>query len=386
MKKWEDIVKDKMEEQGSALPEDVYNEFRTRLDGTEPAPARRRFPLALVLVPAAATCLATVLLLHRPSVPDDGITVVTQPATQVAPTASVSFETETKADSEPIQTGNPTRRYVARKDDGEPMKEPENGTIVEQSTPSTETYHSSSTDSVAPKEGNDIVSNPESYETIIPAAMDSKSVKMKIGPVGGSVLGVGVLGTLGSLAASLSKTTMDGSVSPVQQNDPVYGNPSAISGTYKHHFPIIVGLSARYPVSDRLHFTTGVDYSLYRTTLSYGGTAELKQSVHYLGIPVRLDWTIASVKWLEFYVGGGLKGDLCLSADLDSKRINKDGASISLTGTSGIQFNLTRDIGIYLEPDLSWQFLARETAIQTYRSQHPLMFSVSTGLRINLKN
>ena len=69
MRKWEDIVKDKMEEFDEALPESVFVEFHTMRNGAAPAPAPKRFPLAWALVPAVAAGLAAILFLRQPSTP-----------------------------------------------------------------------------------------------------------------------------------------------------------------------------------------------------------------------------------------------------------------------------------------------------------------------------
>ena len=54
MKKWEDIVKDKMDEPEGALPESVFAEFRARRDAAAVVSAPKRFPLVWAVVPAVA--------------------------------------------------------------------------------------------------------------------------------------------------------------------------------------------------------------------------------------------------------------------------------------------------------------------------------------------
>ena len=67
MRKWEDIVKDKMEEFDEALPDSVFAEFHAIRSSATSAPAPKRFPLAWALVPAVAAGLAAILFLSRPS-------------------------------------------------------------------------------------------------------------------------------------------------------------------------------------------------------------------------------------------------------------------------------------------------------------------------------
>ena len=157
-------------------------------------------------------------------------------------------------------------------------------------------------------------------------------------------------------------------------------------GSPVHHFPLKVGLSAWIPVADRLYVSTGLDYSRYQSELKYSRSGERKQLAHYLGVPVRLDWVFASGKRLDAYVGGGLEGEFCVGASLGGMEISKDGFKLSLLGAGGVQMNLTERLGLYVEPQLLWRIPTDNNALATYRSAHPLMFSVATGLRINLGN
>ena len=96
MRKWEDIVKDKMEEFDEALPDSVFAQFHAMRSGAALAPAPKRFPLGWALMPAVAAGLAAVLFLRQPSTPDNGIQIIQQP---VQPVAVVSDSTGT---TEPI--------------------------------------------------------------------------------------------------------------------------------------------------------------------------------------------------------------------------------------------------------------------------------------------
>jgi hypothetical protein len=73
-----------------------------------------------------------------------------------------------------------------------------------------------------------------------------------------------------------------------------------------------------------------------------------------------------------------------VGATLGGKAIPKDGLSLSLLGAGGVQMNMTKRLGLYVEPELSWRIPSEKNMLQTYRSQHPLMFSVNAGLRINI--
>ena len=125
-------------------------------------------------------------------------------------------------------------------------------------------------------------------------------------------------------------------------------------------------------------------YSLYRSKFTYSISGEKTQQAHYLGVPVRLDWTLAANRWLDVYVGAGVAGDLCLGSTLGGKAFEKDGPAFSVLGAGGLQWNILPRLGLYLEPELSWTLPSDKQALMTYRQEHPFMFTVATGLRINL--
>ena len=133
-------------------------------------------------------------------------------------------------------------------------------------------------------------------------------------------------------------------------------------------------------------YVDGVDSAAYYQNLveRYTLSGEKKQYVHYLGVPLRLDWMIVSGRWLDVYLGTGVQGDFCLGATLDGKSMKKDAPAFSLLGSGGMQFNLSRRVGLYAEPGISWTVLSGRHWLETYRSEHPVVFSVSTGLRVNL--
>lgn len=362
MRQWEDIIKDKMEEPEGALPESVFAEFCARREAASAAPAPKRFPLMWAVVPAVAAGLATMLILHRPSATEGEIQIIQQPLTPVA------VVTDSTTVAEPEQTtpliARAVKPKVERPADVKPQEvrpadvKPQEVVKVEITEDSENTEVDENIENVDPVEEADRV--------------PTKPVTMKVGPATGIIAGGGLLAAIIPPALGAG-TTMD------------YANDERIGiGNADHYFPLKMGLSVRFPLNDRLSFTTGLNYTWYRSSFTYSSSGEKIQNAHYLGIPVRLDWTLASNKWLDIYVGGGFEGDFCLGATLAGERIAKDAFCASLLGAGGIQFNLTKRIGVYVEPTLSCTITPENPVPETYRTKHPLMFSVSSGLRITI--
>lgn len=383
MKQWEEIIKDKMEEFDDTLPESVFAEFRARRDGAVHVP--KRSLMIWAVVPAVAAGLAAILLLRQPSAPDEEIRIVRQPA---VPVAQADIPAETPVDvpekavfSQAVTPQAVVSPYAAPKtvvNNAEPSKEP----VAQAAEPAEQTAE--------PEEQPTERTVGPIVEQSEPAA---ERPKIRISPAGGAITGGGLLAAV--LSSALGNTDLSTETDINKAREPYDYATSAdpkdivapkdfLTGPIKHHSPIKTGLSVRIPVSERLGITTGLEYSLYRSSFTYSLSGEKKQSAHYLGIPVRLDWTLASRRWFDIYLGGGIAGDYCLGATFDGRKIRSDGFVLSVLGAAGAQVNLNERIGIYIEPEVSWDALSGRRVLETYRSENPFMFSLATGLRINL--
>ena len=377
MRKWEDIVKDKMEEPEGALPESVFAEFCARWEAAMAVPSKRRFPLVWAVVPAVAAGLAAVLLLHKPSVPEGDIQIIQQPS------APVAVVTDTTTIKEPEQTTPLIAQVVTPKVARQAVVKPQEVEIVENVEPAEEDT-ATTIDKETPDRPITTTTSP-----FIPERTKATPVKMKVGPAAGMIAGGGLLAAIIPPILGAG-TKMDNA--PMADSDKPGGTvvltpdppKDERTGNAVHYFPLKVGLSARFPISDRLSITTGFDYSWYKSSFTYSVSGEKIQNAHYIGIPVRLDWTFASGRWLDVYLGGGLEGNYCLGATLAGDRVAKDGFSASLLGAGGIQFKITEKLGVYIEPELSWTFTPKNQILESYRTKNPLMFSVSSGLRITI--
>ena len=374
MRKWEDIIKDKMEEVGDDLPESVFEEFRDRRNSAKPIAAPRRFPLVWAVVPAVAAGLAAVLLLRQPSVPENAVQIVPQPT---PPVAMVEDAAEV---SEPSEAVTLIAQTVVKKAIQRPSTQPqeENEEEVEEGVEEA-------------KEAEEVVSGDsdladkvekEDYTpTSIPENGTSKTVKVKVAPVTGIIAGGGLIAALAS--PILGAWRNDNDSNPIH-NTPDLSDVSAPGHTYqnipekpvdvltgeaRHSFPVKVGMSMRIPVAKRLDVTTGVDYSMYSSKFTYSLSGEKTQ--------------LASKKWFEAYIGGGVEGDWCVGATLAGRKIKKDGPTLSLIGAGGMQLNVSRQLGLYVEPQLSWSMPSQARVLETYRSENPIAFMATGGMRFS---
>ena len=410
MEDWIDIVKKRLQDAEAPLPPGDWEEFEAAS-----LPARRTRVLPW-LIPALAVAagLAAVLFLRKPAVPEDGIQVIQQPSTPVVTVADTADVVE-EIPSKPVvaQAVMPRVRFADVKPQAVvPVEETEPEEVVVVPTQEEETVTPETKESVTPEP---VIPSSSPF---VPKKTVAKPVTLKVGPAVGVVASGGVLAAL--LVSTLGTKPYEASVdiaahgggynmdSPSGYGASSFLGNSIFNGGYNyletnqyytifsynsqpvdllvgspvHHFPLKVGLSAWIPVGDRLYVSTGLDYSRYQSELKYSRSGERKQLAHYLGVPVRLDWVFASGKRFDVYVGGGLEGEFCVGASLGGMEISKDGFKLSLLGAGGVQMNLTQRLGLYVEPQLMWRIPTDNNALATYRSAHPLMFAVSSGLRI----
>lgn len=388
MKKWEDIFKDKMEGFEKPLPESVFTEFQARLNGAAVHSAPKNLRWGWALIPAVAAGLAVFLIPRHPQTAvtdgnvtgthaveilntEPGIIAESTPADVVATPARINTKpavvsAEVALVTEPVET--------SAEPEAESQDVPQ--LVVDDVTQEKE----------APSTDND--------SPFIPDKTKGRTTRIAdIVPTAGIIGGGGLVAALATPYLSRHEGFDNNKFSDPGPNMATEANPQTpeynqvkdvLKGRPHHNLPLKVGISTRIPVSGRFGLTTGIEYSMYSSTFTYTLSGDKKQVAHYVGIPVRLDWTFISTGWFDAYLGAGVSGDVCVGATLAGEKIKRDGLAVSLLGAGGVQFNVARRVGLYLEPELSWTIPSDAQVLRTYRSDHKGMFSVSGGLRINL--
>ena len=385
MRKWEDIVREELEEYESALPEGSLDSWRALRDNPAPVTAKHS-PFGWAIASVVAAGIAAVLFLRDSNVPEEGIRIIDQPTPPVVNVVDTSYSTVTPEETKtkPISVCKLIAQNNTETEEL-PAAKPAENSPLEQDREST-----------APAPEEVAADKPSAQESspYIPENTVTESVSIMAGLASGAVAGGGLLA---ALLSSLNNKDVLGvrdmesdshlnyqdraeTASPLEKPDP----KDELTGVRYYYFPVKVGLSVGIPIAERWRITSGLQYSRYTSSFTFSLSGEKTQYAHYLGVPVRLDWLFASGRWLDLYVGGGFEGDLCVGATFDGRDIEKDGIGLSLLGAGGLQFNPVRRIGLYVEPGFSWTIPSEKHMLNTYRSENPFMFSVSAGVRLNL--
>lgn len=156
-----------------------------------------------------------------------------------------------------------------------------------------------------------------------------------------------------------------------------------------HDMPISIGLTASYSVTPRIALASGLVYTLATSSFQHGASMPKEtQSLHYVGIPLNLSYTIWGNNWLRTYIMAGAQADMnvkaTLKADGHKSNIDNDRAQFSVTGGAGVQLNVAQQLGVYVEPGVRYYF-DNGSAVQTIFKEHPTNFSLQVGLRWNIE-
>lgn len=154
-----------------------------------------------------------------------------------------------------------------------------------------------------------------------------------------------------------------------------------------YSLPINIGLTTSFPIVNGVNFITGIQYT-YLTNHIEGNQFNLKQELHYLGIPVKLNFDIIKRSQFTAYVSTGGTIEKALAgiqkSTVEGQGIWRGSQSIkgfaaSVVGNAGVSYELKNNFMLYVEPGVSFYFPTDQPI--SYRTEEPLSFNLSLGLR-----
>ena len=389
MEEWTDIIGEELENIEEPLPADDWSLLQQKYAAAQRRKKAAAFAWAGGITSVAAAVTLVLLLVRPAAVPADDDLVADQlpPVEEVVPADTVSIETPSE-NVEITETVAPKKRQIPASVN---VVKPSDDILIAQDN----------TEDKVPAEevAFDVVKDTTSIRERLLADAgyfgfddfpddEPKRRRMKMS-----------FGLSGSASANPIPKNFD--LDLVPPTDPgqkdsteietpgtarmMMRNKASYTEKYSHEIPKSFGLSARFQITDKLSINTGLTYTRYasdRTRMfSYSDYQNDRQYVHYLGIPVRLDWMIVNRKHFNFYLGAGLQADKCIYATVGRERLHEKEVLFGLNGAMGLQFNIVPMVGLYLEPDISYSL--NEGSIQTYRTREPFMVTVRGGLRFN---
>lgn len=172
-----------------------------------------------------------------------------------------------------------------------------------------------------------------------------------------------------------------------------------ISSTVKNWQPIQVGVSVAYSFTDRLSIESGLTYSCLVSDLSSGspsGNYDIRQTLHYIGLPLALRYDFLKIKGFSLYASAGGQMEKCVAGKtrtdyfVDGKKVSSENGRImveplqwSVNAYVGAQYSFNRLVGLYIEPGAAYYF-RNSSPVNSIYSERPFNFSFRAGLRFSL--
>lgn len=160
----------------------------------------------------------------------------------------------------------------------------------------------------------------------------------------------------------------------------------------KHHLPISVGMQVGYGLTPRLRLHTGVVYTYVSSDFigyAHGTKVETTQNLHYLGIPLNLNYNVWGTSKLHTYLTIGGEGDFNIKNDTKSQGVEqsskRDKMQWSANAAIGLQYDVIPQMGIYVEPGAKYYF-DNGSQIENAFKDKKLNFSLQLGFRWNISS
>ena len=187
-----------------------------------------------------------------------------------------------------------------------------------------------------------------------------------------------------SLGKQYSKTTIEQT-----STETLYGIPLSFGAGVKLHF------------TERWSLGMGLNYTLLTSKFNgkyikvTDGIADapiagnIRNVQHYLGIPINAYYDIVRRDFVDLYAYAGGTVEKCImntyqvqtSTNINHREDVK-GVQLSANLGIGVEFRLSRYIGLYIDPSLRYYFNNGQP--KSIRSAQPLMLGFEMGLRFNL--
>lgn len=167
--------------------------------------------------------------------------------------------------------------------------------------------------------------------------------------------------------------------------------PKTNKGEAKHHAPVSVGLQVAFGIAPRLSLSSGFVYT--RTSSDFYPYAphnnyNVHQVLHYVGIPVGLNYELWKSGGFHAYVMAGAEADLNVKNDTEEEGVKKENAKrdrVQFSGKAslGAQYDITPNVGLYIEPGAKY-YIDNGSEIENTFKDKKLNFNFQFGLRFNL--
>ena len=179
----------------------------------------------------------------------------------------------------------------------------------------------------------------------------------------------------------------------------IFNQGKSVKTEYKHRLPVRVGLNVAYRLTDRLSVESGVSYTRLSSDMKDGtkdNYSSGSQKLDYIGVPLNVKYRAFGYRRLSVYASAGLLTEKCVSGKTTheyvisgekKKHETEDVAAkpwqLSVNAALGAQFDVLRNVGVYIEPGVSYYF-DDHSPLSTIYKEKPLNFNLNLGIRYTI--
>ena len=179
----------------------------------------------------------------------------------------------------------------------------------------------------------------------------------------------------------------------------IFNQGKSVKTEYAHRLPVRIGLNVAYRLTDRLSVESGVSYTRLSSDMKDGtkdNYSSGSQKLDYIGVPLNVKYRAFGYRRLSVYASAGLLTEKCVSGKTTheyvisgekKKHETEDVAAkpwqLSVNAALGAQFDVLRNVGVYVEPGVSYYFDDR-SPLSTIYKEKPLNFNLNLGIRYTI--
>ena len=390
-------IRSMLENAREDVPEGLWQGIESRL----PAPAKARpaaiwWKIASATGAVAAAVALTVFFSTRPVV-QNPVDIIPSQDSGLSQLMETPLAPET-GNMKPLSIGQAFGESVSETD-GEDVTETAGESVVEENAAAgtagkEETAPAAGTEETAVREENTAENWIRKYES---ADFDERGEELQ----GSRKEKRGVVLSAYADALSNSNTAKASDINMLKRPAVPQATTIEETGESRYAIPVAAGIGLRFDVSKRFSIGTGVSWSYLTRSfsgqfneldaegaiISQTGYTNIRNSQHYIGIPLNLYVDIIRKDFIDFYAYASGSANYCLSNryQMDkSKSYSPEGSNWQFSAGigMGVEFIAAKKVGFYIDPSLNYWFTAGE--VSNIRTRQPLMLGLELGIRLHI--
>ena len=170
--------------------------------------------------------------------------------------------------------------------------------------------------------------------------------------------------------------------------------------TKKHYkLPVRTGIRVSVPLTEALAVESGITYTLLSSSMESGSKENYyhtEQTLHYVGIPLKLRYKLWNSKRIGIYVSGGGMVEKCVSGkaktkfviggsknSIEEQKVSEKPLQLSATLSAGIEANIAKNTCLFIEPGASY-YIDNHSSVDNVYKDKPFNLDLNIGIRINI--